>query len=204
MDRMYKKMIAIDLIPNEGRAQAYGFHYFPLEEFVNYYKEECDVLETLVTLQRRVPENDSPEAIAEVSQNFERKRYALEMKGAKVIECPSKRSRNSPSGYKQSDDQKLVVKTLTMALKLRPDYVVLVASDGDYAPMVEALREEGIRTEVVAFSDMLASDLRRQAFAITDLGQIFDAIRDDVYDGELPAPKRPLPPGGAQPPPMQP
>ena len=63
-----------------------------------------------------------------------------------------------------------------MALKLRPDFVLLFAADGDFAPMVELLRNEGIRTEVVAPLDMLATDLRRYASNVVD----FDALLDSI------------------------
>lgn len=172
-----KKIIAIDLLPAERCAKNCGFPHFPLKPFVELCKQgDVDILEVLCTLQKRVPENDSPEAVAEVNKQFENKRYALEMLGARIIECPAKRSQNSPSGYKQSDDQRLMITTLTLAMKLRPDFVTLVAADGDYAPMVEALRMEGIRTEVVAHPDMLASDLKRVAVNVADLDEILNSL----------------------------
>lgn len=173
------KIMAIDLAPAERRAVEKGATFFPLREFINYWIDEdgADIIETLVTLTRRVPEDDSPESIAQVNQQFERKRYALEMSGGRVIECPAKRSANTQSGFKQSDDQRLIIRTLSLAMKLKPDFLTLVAADGDYAPMVEALRDEGIRTEVVASSSMLASDLKRVAYSVVDLDDILDRIR---------------------------
>ena len=104
------------------------------------------------------------------------KRLAMQLNGMNVIECPTKRSASSPSGFKQSDDIRLMLTTITMALKLRPDFVLLFAADGDFAPMVELLRNEGIRTEVVAPLDMLATDLRRYASNVVD----FDALLDSI------------------------
>ena len=174
-----KKLIAIDLIPAERRAKEKGHAYFPLKSFVEVCRQvDVDVIEVLCTLQKRVPENDSAEAVAEVNQQFDNKRYALEMSGARVIECPAKRSQNSPSGYKQSDDQRLMITTLTLAMKLRPDFLMLVAADGDYAPMVEELRKEGIRTEVVASPSMLASDLKRVAVNVADLDEILNTLKN--------------------------
>jgi len=176
---MVKKIIAIDLVPTEWVARdRYAMPHFPLREFIDHFASNgVDVLETLVTLQRRVPEDDSSEAVAHAASQFENKRYALEMSGARIIECPSKRSQISPSGFKQSDDQRLIVRTLTLCMKLKPDFLTLVGADGDYAPMVEALRDEGIRTEVVACSDMLASDLKRCAVKIIDLDPILQSLR---------------------------
>lgn len=179
---MIRKIISIDLIPAERRAFEMGFSYFPLKEFIKLCAEGegVDIVETYVTLQRRVPENDSPEAIAQVDQQTLRKRHALELSGGRVLECPAKRSQNSPSGYKQCDDQRLMIRTLVQAMKFRPDFVVLVAADGDYAPMVEALRDEGIRTEVVAAPTMLASELIRQSFNVVNLDHVLETIKAGV------------------------
>ena len=173
-----KKLIAIDLLPSERKAKEMGFPYFPAQEFISYCSGECvDIIEIICTLQLRVPEDDTVEAAAQARQQFEKKRYALEMCGVRVIECPSKRSQSAPSGFKQSDDQRLMIKTLVLAMKLRPDFVILVASDGDYTPMVEALRDEGIRTEVVATVPLLANDLRRRAVRVVDLDEVLAGIQ---------------------------
>ena len=167
---MIKKLIAIDLVPMEHRAQALGLPYMPITEIIRHCSEgNTDIIETLVTLTRRTPEKDSEESLAKVTQQFNRKKYALQLAGARVIECPSKFSHG---GYKQSDDQRLMLTTLMLAMKLRPDYVMLFAGDGDFAPLVEVLRGEGIRTEIVAPLNILAGGLRRHAAKVID----FDAM----------------------------
>ncbi|NWH06443.1 NYN domain-containing protein [Desulfobacter latus] len=177
---MFKKIIAIDLLPAEYRAKELGMDFFPLSGFrdvVSGQSGDTDVLEILVPLVRKVPENDSPEALATVTNCFERKRHALQMNGATVIEAPAKRSQSTESSYKQSDDQRLVITTLSMCLRLRPDFLTLVAADGDFSPMVEELRREGIRTEVVASAHMLASDLKKVAWNVIDLDNILENLR---------------------------
>lgn len=172
-----KKLIAMDCTPLEKRAKERGFQHLPIREL----KELCeadgvDVVEMLGTIIEKQPLNDSPEEIARVRTNYVNKRLAMQLNGMNVIECPTKRSASSPSGFKQSDDIRLMLTTITMALKLRPDFVLLFAADGDFAPMVELLRNEGIRTEVVAPLDMLATDLRRYASNVVD----FDALLDSI------------------------
>jgi hypothetical protein len=176
-----KKMIAIDLLPSEMVARECGLPYFPIREFheiVAGPQCDTDVMEIVSTLVRMVPRDDSPEALAEVTDNFERKRHAMQMSGATVIEAPAKRSESSPSGYKHSDDQRLVIATLSYCFRLRPDFLTFVAADGDYAPMVEELRREGIRTEVVAAPKMLASDLKKVAWSTIDLEEILKTIKE--------------------------
>jgi len=125
---------------------------------------------------QRVPEDDSPEAVATAIHQLEQKRFALEMAGARVLVCPAKRSSN---GYKQSDDQRLMIATLSTCLRLRPDFLTFVGADGDYAPMLWELREAGVRSEVVANANALASDLRRVAYGVIDLAAVLTTIHQE-------------------------
>ena len=174
---MIKKIMAVDLTPCERRAKELGFRHMPLRELKALCESDgVDIVEMLVTLPERLPNDESPEEIARVHTNLINKRVALQMNGARVIDCPTKKSASLPSGFKQSDDARLMLMTLTQALKLRPDFVLLFAADGDFAPMVEVLRGEGIRTEVVASHDMLASELCRHAVNVVDYDELLKAI----------------------------
>lgn len=175
---MIRKIMAIDLLPYEHRAKDLGFPFLPIRELRELCSEgDVDIIETLVTLPERQPERDTPEAAAQCHDQFVRKRDALQFSGARVIAAPTKRSQCSPSGYKQSDDQRLMLTALMLSMKLRPDFLMLFAADGDFAPMVEALRCEGIRTEVVANPSMLASDLRRFAVKVVDYDELLEKVR---------------------------
>ncbi len=169
-------IVAIDLTPSERLAWDAGLPHFPIREIHTILKDElaADVKEILVTLPKKVPENDSPEAVAENEGRFEGKRWALEMNGARVIVCPAKRSEHTKSGYKQSDDQRLTIKTLTLCMKLKPDYLFLFAGDGDYAPLLEELRNEGIKCILFFQQDMVAKDVRRVAWDVRDIRPLLD------------------------------
>lgn len=171
---MIRKIIAIDLTPCDMVARERGDHFFPVQAVRELIAgDDVDVLETLVTLVERVAE-DNPESIASNKVNFMRKQHALEEAGARVIRAPAKRMPDG--GFKQSDDQRLIIATLSLALRLRPEFVVLAAADGDFAPMVWELRNEGIRTEVLARPQMLASDLRRAAYSVIDIDDVLNTI----------------------------
>lgn len=73
-----------------------------------------------------------------------------------------------------------MITTLSRCLKLQPDFLVFVAGDGDYAPMLWELRNEGIRTEVVAdIQESFARELERVAYNSIDLGQVLTEIKQD-------------------------
>ncbi|EIC22791.1 NYN domain-containing protein [Thiorhodovibrio frisius] len=171
---MIKKIFAIDLTPCEIVARDQGHQYFPLEAMRTLIAgDDVDLIETVVTLVERVAD-DNAESIASNRVNFTRKQHALEDAGARVIRAPAKRLPDG--GFKQSDDQRLMIATLSLALRLRPDFLVLAAADGDFAPMVWELRDVGIRTEVMARPQMLASDLRRAAYSVIDLDEALNRV----------------------------
>lgn len=172
-----RKLIAVDFIPYEYRARELGCRYFPLQEIREIFSRNADIIEILVTLIRKIPENPRDyRSVCELYDGFQAKSHILESCGAKVIECPTKLiTPEDPSQqpfFKQSDDQRLMITSLMACMKLRPDYLVLFASDGDYTPMVEALRDEGIRTVVVASSHMLSKDLCRKAVQVIDFDMV--------------------------------
>lgn len=172
---MLRKIIAIDSAYANIVARQSDFRHFPVDEFrqIAIGNGGVDVIETLITVNEFPPEDDSPEAIATASHQSHGIRYALEMKGCRVIRCPAKRTHD---GVKQSDDQRLMITTLSTCLRLKPDFLLFVAADGDYSPMIWELRYEGIRTEVVANAGSIANDLKRAAYSVIDVDDIFSTI----------------------------
>jgi uncharacterized LabA/DUF88 family protein len=171
---MLRKILAVDHAYARRIAVEQGHPYFPaaLREVVQG-EDGVDLLESLIFIAKPVPASDSPEDVAAVSEQTERLSYALEMHGWRTVICPAKRSGD---GFKQSDDARLVIESLALCLRLRPDFFVLFAGDGDFAPLVWALRAEGIRTEVVASAANLASDLRRAAYGVIEAEPLFQAL----------------------------
>src|SRR5262249_44269411 len=87
---------------------------------------------------------------------------------------------------KSSDDQVLMIRLALTCMRLKPDFLVLVAADGDFAPLVMGLREEGVRTEIVADADALANDLLRVALHWIDLRDLLinrEIFADAAYAG---------------------
>lgn len=147
------------------------FPYLKLRDLVE--EGGNHVLEIFAPVIRMTPLNESAEAIAKSSLDFHNVRRALEAQGVNVIEAPSK-----PSGYgvKHSDDQRLMIRLALSCTRLKPDFLVLVAADGDYAPLVWGLREEGIRTKLISDPGSLAHELRSAVYSVSSLFNVMKTL----------------------------
>lgn len=172
-----KVLIAIDSQFAEHAVRDCGHARFPYAEYMTMQRNipDRDVIEAYATLIEWAP--DGTQSNDDAASSLKRRSDFLEYSGYRVVRCPAKRTPNG--GFKHSDDPRLQVTTLVAALKLRPDFVSLVAADGDFAPMVEALRAEGIRTEVVATATTLASDLKRAAYTTVHLDEVIERITEE-------------------------
>lgn len=177
-----RKLVAIDGQNAEYAARDFGLRHFPLKEFVGLMlaQDGADIIEILYTVQKRVPDDDTPEAMASVSRHTDDKCHALEMSGARTIICPAKRQQNG--NYKQSDDQLLQMKALSSCLRLKPDFLTLVSGDDDMAPLVWELRENGVRTEVVAPENAMGTQLKRASYSTIDLDAVFQKIKEGEFE----------------------
>ncbi|MEK8021491.1 MAG: NYN domain-containing protein [Candidatus Parabeggiatoa sp.] len=182
---MLRKLIAIDSQNADRVAKKMGFSYFPIKLFRDIVQqgEDVDVIETIATLVEFWIEPTETEKVASNTNRLKKIQDSMELQGAYVIRCPSKPSKSTIAGIKHSDDQRLMITTLSRCLKLRPDFLVFVSGDGDYAPMLWELRNEGIRTEVVADKkENFAKDLKRVAYNSIDLCQILSDLKNNNTD----------------------
>lgn len=154
---------------------------FPYLALRNLVEEDNhhQVLDIFAPVIRMTPLDGSAEAVAKSSLDFHRVRRALESQGVNVIEAPSK---PSGTGIKHSDDQRLMIRLALACARLKPDFLVLVASDGDYAPLVWGLREEGIRTKLISDPHNLASELRAAAYSVSSIFSVLDRMQAE-YGG---------------------
>ena len=63
-----------------------------------------------------------------------------------------------------------------LALEVKPDIVVLVTGDSDFAHLAEKLRRRGMRVEVASVEQSLGSELKSAANSVVDLIEIFDSF----------------------------
>jgi uncharacterized LabA/DUF88 family protein len=103
----------------------------------------------------------------------------LARNGYKVI---SKDIRKYGDGrIKANLDIELVVDMMKTARNL--DIAVVVSGDGDFAPAIRAVQEQGVRVEVISFRGNTSSDLIDVADQFTDIAQIARVEKSSARSG---------------------
>ena len=104
-----------------------------------------------------------------------------------------------PSGdnhYEADVDLLMAVDALDLVNQIRPDTVVLLTGDPDFAHLGISLRRRGIRVEVATIEQSIGGELRACASAILDLKPLlarFDVLRIEGKDGREVRPDSPRP-----------
>src|SRR4026209_1945946 len=75
--------------------------------------------------------------------------------------------------YKANVDVMMAIDALELSIEMRPDVVILVTGDADFAYLAIKLRRHGIRVEVASVSANLGHILRSAASHVIDLAGLF-------------------------------
>ena len=75
--------------------------------------------------------------------------------------------------YKANVDVMMAIDALELSVEMRPDVVILVTGDADFAYLAIKLRRRGIRVEVASVAQNLGSTLRSAANEVIDLAALF-------------------------------
>jgi len=78
--------------------------------------------------------------------------------------------------YKANVDVLMAIDAVELSVEMRPDVVVLVTGDADFAHLALQLRRRGIRVEVASTAQTLGSGLKGAANEIVDLEPLFDSF----------------------------
>src|SRR3989442_6124188 len=106
--------------------------------------------------------------------------------------------------YKANVDVMMAIDAMELSVEMRPDVVILVTGDADFAYLAIKLRRHGIRVEVASVAANLGNMLRSAANEVIDLAQLFRTF-EMIQES---APARAMPPRQNQqqgrPPPQRP
>ena len=75
--------------------------------------------------------------------------------------------------YKANVDVMMGIDALELSIEMRPDVVILVTGDADFAYLATKLRRHGIRVEVASVAANLGNILRSAASEVIDLAPLF-------------------------------
>ena len=78
--------------------------------------------------------------------------------------------------YKANVDVLMAIDAVELSVEMRPDVVVLVTGDADFAHLALQLRRRGIRVEVASVAQNLGSQLKASANEIIDLTPLIDSF----------------------------
>lgn len=106
----------------------------------------------------------------EFRQKRERFLHWLEGEGFLIVKKYGRPT--TQQNYKANVDLMMAIDATELSVDIRPDTVVLVTGDGDFAFLASKLRRRGIRVEVAAFEDNLGEDLKVAANHVIDLSRV--------------------------------
>src|ERR1051325_11325831 len=103
--------------------------------------------------------------------------------------------------YKANVDVMMAIDALELSVEMRPDVVILVTGDADFAYLAMKLRRRGIRVEVASVAQNLGNALKSTASEVIALAQLFRTFEmKNVQDSSLPTARQPQQaPAGGQP-----
>jgi uncharacterized LabA/DUF88 family protein len=97
--------------------------------------------------------------------------------------------------YKANVDVMMAIDALELSVDMRPDVVILVTGDADFAYLAIKLRRRGIRVEVASVAQNLGNILRSTANDIIDLAPLFRTFEmKNVQDSASPVAQQPQQP----------
>ena len=86
--------------------------------------------------------------------------------------------------YKANVDVLMAIDAVELSVEMRPDVVVLVTGDADFAHLALQLRRRGIRVEVASTAQTLGSGLKGAANEIIDLEPLLRTFEKMSTDGQ--------------------
>ena len=87
--------------------------------------------------------------------------------------------------YKANVDVMMAIDAVDLALHIKPDIVVLVTGDGDFAHLALTMRRQGIRVEVASVPQTLNGELRAAANSIIDLTDLYNSFEPFEPEGDF-------------------
>jgi uncharacterized LabA/DUF88 family protein len=116
-----------------------------------------------------------PPAMPEWQQEREKKeKFLFWLRSHGFLVVAKDGSPADESHYKANVDVLMAIDAVELSVEMRPDVVVLVTGDADFAHLALKLRRRGIRVEVASTGQMLGAGLKTSANQVIDLAPLLD------------------------------
>ncbi|UVO54813.1 NYN domain-containing protein [Sphingomonas sp. SUN039] len=126
---------------------------------------------------------DLPEGWRRAYDSKHRLRHALENNGIMTVAWRGKQLFNSnPPAFAANIDMLMAMDALELSLEAKPDIVVLVSGDGDFAYLANKLRRRGIHVEAASLPQAMSGELKRAVNEFIDLRDFFDEVGKPFID----------------------
>jgi uncharacterized LabA/DUF88 family protein len=96
--------------------------------------------------------------------------------------------------YKANVDVMMAIDAVELSIEIKPDVVILVTGDADFAYLATKLRRHGIRVEVASVAQNLGHILRSAANDVIDLAPLFRTFEMIKLQDSASPPRRPSQP----------
>ncbi|MEM7717426.1 MAG: NYN domain-containing protein [Cyanobacteria bacterium P01_A01_bin.68] len=169
MGNFHKVMIIADGDNAFMAAQNFNrkINWHKMRDYLADPKEGRELIEMLIYLG--LP--PAKERFEEQRKGKEKFVYCARSSGFLVV---TKEGKAKGDGYESNVDVVMAIDAMELSLEIKPDIVVLVTGDSDFAYLAEKLRKRGIRVEVASVEQSLGSELKNSANSVVDLSEVFD------------------------------
>src|SRR5712671_2103534 len=149
------------------RTAGRGLDWLKLRDFLAGPDTERDLIEMVVYA-------GLPPAILTWQDERDRKNKFVHWLRSNGFMVVTKDGASAEEGhYKANVDVMMAIDALELSIEMRPDVVILVTGDADFAYLATKLRRHGIRVEVASVAANLGHILRSAANEVIDLSGLF-------------------------------
>ena len=92
--------------------------------------------------------------------------------------------------YKCDFDVEMTLDIMRTSFDIRPDIVVIASGDSDFIPVVQELRDKGIRVEIASFDNAMSGLLARRCSGYISLDDIYTEDGDTEAEPEEAGPEK--------------
>jgi len=154
-------------VSSSVRTAGRGLDWLKLRDFLGGPNSGRDLIEMVVYA-------GLPPAIPTWQEERDRKNKFVHWLRSNGFMVVTKDGASAEEGhYKANVDVMMAIDALELSIEIRPDVVILVTGDADFAYLATKLRRHGIRVEVASVAANLGHILRSAANDVIDLAGLF-------------------------------